>query len=218
MFFFHTAAYQNAIVFLQGARGSKGLELGKGAHPNADRTRQAPRCGRCEQETPQGVEVGDCALHTVIGRNSRCRNGLEPSRRLSETNRRQPSGAFHTVCPAAEVKTGCPVQEGVGILHTSRTGNGGDGLTRSQLLPPHTGKSCTSYRTTATRCARPRAPPLQGEFHSLLLVPPNTPQGPARHSGESSRAGAKQRDAAKGVAPDDKERVEFGVVGEFDRN
>ena len=29
--------------------------------------------------------MGACALHTVIGRNSLRRKGLEPSRRLSET-------------------------------------------------------------------------------------------------------------------------------------
>ena len=44
--------------------------------------------------------MGACALHTVIGRNSLRRKGLEPSRRLSETTGPQsPSGyriAFRT--------------------------------------------------------------------------------------------------------------------------
>ena len=38
--------------------------------------------------------MGACALHTVIGRNSRRRKGLEPSRRLSETTGPQSPSAF----------------------------------------------------------------------------------------------------------------------------
>ena len=47
--------------------------------------------------------MGDGVLHTVIGRNSRRRKGLEPSRRLSAaTGPRSPS-AFRMVFPTIEV-------------------------------------------------------------------------------------------------------------------
>ena len=62
-----------------------------------------PRYVGCGEKTPQGVQVGDCALHTVIGRNSRRRKGLEPSRRLSETAGPRPSGAFRIAFLTAEV-------------------------------------------------------------------------------------------------------------------
>ena len=35
-----------------------------------------------------------CALHTVVGRDHRCRKGLEPSRRLSETTGPRSPSAF----------------------------------------------------------------------------------------------------------------------------
>ena len=47
--------------------------------------------------------MGDCALHTVIGRNSRRRNGLEPSRRLSKTPAALSPSAFRVAVPAKEV-------------------------------------------------------------------------------------------------------------------
>ena len=58
------------------------------------------RCVGCEEKDSAWSQMGACALHTVIGRNSRRRKGLEPSRRLSETTGPQsPSGyriAFQT--------------------------------------------------------------------------------------------------------------------------
>ena len=44
-----------------------------------------------------------CALHTVIGRNSRQRKGLEPSRRLSETTGPQSPSGFRIAFQATEV-------------------------------------------------------------------------------------------------------------------
>ena len=46
------------------------------------------------KSTPHGVREGLVALHAVIGRNSRRRNGLGPSRRLSETTGPQSPSAF----------------------------------------------------------------------------------------------------------------------------
>ena len=47
--------------------------------------------------------MGVRALHTVIGRDSRRRKGLEPERRLSETTGPQSPSAFRVVFPATEV-------------------------------------------------------------------------------------------------------------------
>ena len=66
--------------------------------------------------TPNGVPKSKIALHTVIGRNSRRRKGLKPSRRLSETTGPQSPNAFRIAFPTAEVtkrgascKTAAPV-------------------------------------------------------------------------------------------------------------
>ena len=40
-----------SIQLFHGARESEGLDLRKGAHPVADKARQAPRCGRCGRIT-----------------------------------------------------------------------------------------------------------------------------------------------------------------------
>ncbi len=47
--------------------------------------------------------MGSCALHTVIGQNSRCRKELEPSRRLSETTGPQSPSAFRIAFRVTEV-------------------------------------------------------------------------------------------------------------------
>ena len=53
-----------------------------------------PERGVSKIKDSAGSPMGDYALHTVIGRNSRQRKGLEPSRRLSETTGPQSPSAF----------------------------------------------------------------------------------------------------------------------------
>ena len=60
-------------------------------------------------------------LHTVMGREGRCRKGREPERRLSETTGPQSPSAFRVVFPAPEVTdrvSGCKARGD--IPHTTR--------------------------------------------------------------------------------------------------
>ena len=61
------------------------------------------RCVGCVEQKSAWSRRGDCALHTVIGQNSRRRNGLEPSRRLNETTGPQSPCAFRIALLTAGV-------------------------------------------------------------------------------------------------------------------
>ena len=104
--------------------------------------------------------MGDCALHTVIGLNSRRRKGLEPSRRLSETTGPQSPSAFLVVFPAPEVtKRGARCKRAA-ALFTHRAPATATVLALIHPLPPRTGSRRTCSRTAAAR--RAHVPAAQG--------------------------------------------------------
>ena len=112
-------------------------------------TRQDQGASGVTRKTPKGVQVGDCALHTVIGRNSQRRKGLEPSRRLSETTGPQSPSAFRVVFPTTEA-TKCGARcKCAAALFTHRAPATATVLARVHPLPPRTGSRRTCSRTAA---------------------------------------------------------------------
>ena len=115
--------------------------------------------------------MGDCALHTVIGRNSRRRKGLEPSRRLSETAGPRPSGAFRIAFLTAEVtnhraacKPAVPVStHRAPALPRYRRAPGA-----GHTLPQTVAGSCTRYRSLVRAGAMPG---VQGDSGSVDSLP-----------------------------------------------
>ena len=74
----------------------------------------------CDEKNSAWSRRGDCTQHTVIGRNSRRRNGLEPSRRLSETTEPRSPSASRVVFPTIEVtKRGAPRNRRRRSTHTA---------------------------------------------------------------------------------------------------
>ena len=90
---------------------------------------------------------------TVVGRNTRRRKGLEPSRRLSETTGPQPSGVLRVVFPTTEVtKRGARCKRAAAFLtHCAPAAAGA--LARVRPLPPRIGSYRTCSRTAAVHLA-----------------------------------------------------------------
>ena len=105
------------------------------------------------RKTPNGVQIRACALHTVIGRNSRRRKGLEPSRRLSETTGPQSPSAFRVVFPATEVtKRGARCKRAVAFL-THHAPAAAAAFVQVHPLPPRIGRRRTCSRTAVVHNA-----------------------------------------------------------------
>ena len=134
------------------------------------------RCVGCDRKDSAGSQRGACGLHTVTGRNSRHRKGLEPSRRLSERNGPRPSGAFRVVFPAPEVtERGARCKRAWRFL-THRAPGGEAAIGRVHSLPARTGNhrtcsltavsSCTCYRSARARRATSSAAGADGGIGS----------------------------------------------------
>ena len=115
--------------------------------------------------------MGDCALHTVIGRNSRRRKGLEPSRRLSEMTGPQSPSAFRIAFLTAEVTNRRAPCKAAMPVSTHRA----PALCRYRLAPdagqtlPQTVEGlCTCYRSLAKAGV---VPGIQGDRRSVDSFP-----------------------------------------------
>ena len=94
------------------------------------------KCVGCERKNSEWSPVGTFALHTVMGREGRCRKGLEPKRRLSETTRPQSPNAFRITFRAIEV-TDC-VAPGKRAARHSHIAHRRLGVTVARQRPVHT--------------------------------------------------------------------------------
>ena len=128
------------------------------------------------RKTPNGVQIRACALHTVIGRNSRRRNGLEPSRRLSETTGPQSPSAFRVVFPATEVtKRGARCKRAVAFL-THRAPASAAAFVQVHPLPSRIGRRRTCSRTAAVHNAHvPAAQRLAVQASTIKAMSAHSP-------------------------------------------
>ena len=127
-----------------------------------------------------------CALHTVIGQNSRCRKELEPSRRLSETTGPQSPGAFRIAFWTTEV-TDCAARckhEAPYFTHCAPK-------VHTALSVPH-GERCTCYRGVCgvVQC-------VHREMGSVHTLPLRTMRAVVRRMVRETRGGPRAEIAVR---------------------
>ena len=133
-------------------------------------------CVGCDGKDSAWSQMGSCALHTVIGQNSRCRKELEPSRRLSETTGPQSPSAFRIAFRVTE-----------GTERAARCKHEASFLT-------HCAPKARRYRPARESVAHVTAHESDGH---VSVTAPHRACSPARHGvGDPLRSGISHRSRA----------------------